>query len=146
MKNFCFIVAMLMMMACNNLHSNQNKKSDKESEGNLSKDELWKQFMRVSLSTMEKMPPDSNCFLILNHREVSFYKKNSLEFRSGLSEYLKNDSLIVYRLISQPDIQIGYNRKDSVLLLTRNHPEGGTPTGNLEYFARKVQEASPFNK
>lgn len=94
---------------------------------------------------MEKLPPDSQCVLILNHIKVSYYKKNKLEFSDVLIEFLKNDSLIVYRVNNHPNIQIGYNRKDSVVLLTTGHPEGGIPTGMMEYFARKVEEASPFN-
>ncbi|MFM9944469.1 MAG: hypothetical protein ACKVQB_04480 [Bacteroidia bacterium] len=129
-------------IACN--HINKRTKNNMEATVTESKDELWKQYMKVEFVSKEKMPPDSNSFVILNHKKVSYYRFNKLEFTDDLIEYLINDSLIVYKLHSQPDVQIGYNRKDSLIILTKGHPEGGLPTGNMEFYARKVEAASPF--
>ena len=136
---------LIIFMSCQNTNKTQKDSPDAEIENQIPKDEVWKQFMKIKVSTMEKMPPDSGCVIILNHIKVSYYKSNKLEFADDLIEYMKNDSLIVYRVSNQPYIQIGYNRKDSVMLFTTGHPEGGrTPSGEMQYFARKVETKSPF--
>lgn len=132
-----------VFIACNNSAKNKRDNTNADTEQQVYTDEIWKQFLKINVSTMEQMPPDSGSFVILNHKKISYYKFNKLEFSDDLTEYLKNDSLIVYRTVTNPNIQIGYNRKDSVVLLTKGHPEGGNPTGEMEYFAKKVESKTP---
>ena len=133
-----------IFISCNNKNRASKNSSETNSEDQ-NRDEVWKQYLTIKISTMQKMPPDSGCVIILDHKKVSYYKGNKLQFAGDLTEYLKNDSLIVYRVNDQPGIQIGYNRKDSVVLLTTEHPEGGNPTGDMEYFAKKIEADSPFH-
>ena len=148
MKKIFIFSALLIFISCSNKNKTSKNDTNDKLENQTANDEVWKQFLRVPMSTMEKMPPDSNCFIILNHKKVSYYKKNQLVFSDDLFEYMKNDSLILYRINNQPLIQIGYNRKDSIVLLTTGHPEGViNPTGEMEYFAKKVQSqpVAPFH-
>ena len=141
------LILLLVIASCKNRPAKTRSEITGQEQINVPVDEVWKQFMKIKAGTTEKMPPDSNCYLILNHKRVSYYRKNKLEFANDLREYLSNDSLIVYRIKDQPLLQIGYNRKDSVLLLTNGHPEGGSPSGDLEFFARKVENKpiTPFH-
>jgi hypothetical protein len=147
-KQFLILTILFsFFIGCSKSNKNKDESSENATETETAKDEVWKQFMKMQVSTMEKMRPDSGCILILNHKNVSYYKFNKLVFNDELYEYMKNDSLIVYRITNQPLIQIGYNRKDSVVLLTTDHPEGGgNPKGEMQFFARKVEAATPFNQ
>ena len=82
--------------------------------------------------------------LLFNHKTVSYYKKNRLEFSDDLNEIMINDKLIVYNLNKLPNVQIGFSRKDSIVTLTKGRPVNGVPTGDQECFSKNIISNQPF--
>jgi hypothetical protein len=148
---FQIIFFMVMLVSLYQCQATHKKNMDTDTTNQLkpvAKSEIWLQYLKRAPASQQfaELPTDSNRFIMLDYNHISIYMKSQLEFEDSLVIRGESDSFLVYNFYKNSTYQLGLNKIDSTIILTKELQANGIPVGELEYFKRKQPAKEPFGK